>query len=513
MIGYYIMSSPSQNVSQQEAGHVIEQSDLRAVADCVVAAQNAAMSCVDFENECTTKYGISTNFAFIKRSTGALSTSVPGVENSESGFGSMHDFCNNNYMNDVMSSTDYSNFDMYIFTSSNVVPESEYNNIMDILEKYYSDIGTLGIIKDSNLVIPGSASMHEINSSIKNSANLETGQLLYMTQYMLPEIADNPVIPDPNNDSCPSGMVLSSFVGYKTCIGFSDVVTCQADTVYNSESGECEPNENFVCENENATLAKIDYTWTCIEPNNDIDCSNGVLVLNSGTLEYECVPVSDPETVKNTCNKSEIQRVVLTSQLNDATSTLKVKTMSCSRCEKPVVELVTIGDEQVCETYCVPDPSKINNRSCFCGDPESCTGDRKAIYFGFSKQTKVDESGRVKGIGDVDIYLNEVLDEYHEQNRKFNCLKCTDSAVDTTKSTYPYVAVCQDNQGETELTCSGATSLNIEKTDDESGKPKDAQQIKEDEGTPRSEATGTPEKTDGDLGKPNQTVLHPKSRV
>ena len=43
MAGYYVISSPSQRVVQQESEYAVKKADLRSIAECVVAAQNAAM--------------------------------------------------------------------------------------------------------------------------------------------------------------------------------------------------------------------------------------------------------------------------------------------------------------------------------------------------------------------------------------------------------------------------------------------------------------------------------------
>jgi hypothetical protein len=58
MAGYYIISSPSQRIIEHETEYAIKRADLRSIAECVVAAQNAAMYGEEFNDVCVEKYEI-----------------------------------------------------------------------------------------------------------------------------------------------------------------------------------------------------------------------------------------------------------------------------------------------------------------------------------------------------------------------------------------------------------------------------------------------------------------------
>ena len=421
MIGYYIMSSPSQNVAQQETEYVIQQSDIRSIAECVVNTQNAVMYCEDFKDECVERYGITSKYVFLDNRNAVTSS------------GSMADLCANVGLDNV--DTPEKNF---IMTTSYVLPPEERNNMLDILEKYYSDRGTLGIVEVPKLIVPDSVVAREIPQNVINAAELKDGQLAYIMQYRLPD--DPGVEPggeDPENPQCPDGYIAVKRFGHWQCVPINPLVHCQEGTEWNSETQECEPTEEFHCESENATLVKIDDSWVCLEPTADINCEDGVLMFNTTTLGWDCITVDNPEQVIENCNTSRPGYIFSYSDVKKANKTLKVKTISCSRCEKPYM------NPDTCEVYCLPDIGKLNTRTCFSGDPECCKGDNKGIYFGFTKNSRldglVDENGKK-----IDISLNEILDENHAQNRKFNCMECKYSTLKT--SIRPYVAICSGNE-------------------------------------------------------------------
>ena len=429
MIGYYIMSSPSQNVAQQETQYVIEQSDIRSVAECVVSTQNEVMYCRTFTDDCVARYNITSQYVHVNRLGSVIQK------------GSMSELCA-----EVERDPERVPYRTYIITTSYALPVEERNNMLDILEKYYSDRGNLGIIEGSRLIVPDSIVARTIPENVISNANLQDGQLAYIMQYRTPTLpGDEPVNPDPDQPECPEGMTLVNIAGIWKCRPLEPLTFCQEGTVWNSETMDCEPTEEFECENENATLVQMsDGTWVCLEPNADIECENGVIVLNSNTLEWECIKVENPSVFKENCNKKKPGYVFSLSDLKTTTGpTLKVKTISCGRCEKPTL------DKETCDMYCLPDVSKLNTRTCFSGDPSCCTGDDKGIYFGFTKTSRTD--GILGSDGKpVNIVLDEILDDYHAQNKKFNCMRCKYSSIDTSKSISPYTAICTGNsEGET----------------------------------------------------------------
>ena len=73
---------------------------------------------------------------------------------------------------------------------------------------------------------------------------------------------------------------------------------------------------------------------------------------------------------------------------------------------------------------------------CYADNISDCTGPNRAIYFGFTSKSKIDG---ITGLENAIIKL----DRQHNQNRKFNCMDCGDSEIDTSKSIFPYTAVCK----------------------------------------------------------------------
>jgi hypothetical protein len=58
MAGYYVISSPSQRIIQHETEYAIKKADLRSIAECVVATQNASMYGEEFTDPCVERYEI-----------------------------------------------------------------------------------------------------------------------------------------------------------------------------------------------------------------------------------------------------------------------------------------------------------------------------------------------------------------------------------------------------------------------------------------------------------------------
>ena len=444
MIGYYIMSSPSQNIAQQETEFVIQQSDIRSIAECVVNTQNAVMYCEDFEDECVERYGITSKYVFIDQ------------RNAVTGSGSMEDLCASTGLDTV----DFADTN-FIMTTSYVLPPEERNNMLDILEKYYSDRGTLGIVEDSKLIVPDSVVAREIPQNVIREAELQDGQLAYIMQYRIPDDLGGvqPVGDDPEQPDCPEGYAAINRFGRWHCVPINPLIHCQEYTEWSAETQECEPTEEFHCESENATLVKIDDNWVCLEPDADVDCADGVLMFNASTLGWDCITVDNPGQVIENCNTKKPGYIFSSSDLTKVNKTLKVKTVSCGVCEKPYM------NPDTCEVYCLPDVSKLNTRSCFSGDPTCCTGTNKGIYFGFTPKSRTE--GLVGEDGEpIDIVLKDILDENHAQNKKFNCMECKYSTLKT--SIYPYVAICSGEEVQTvSATRTASNECNWEVVDDD----------------------------------------------
>ena len=401
MAGYYVISSPSQRIIEHEAEYSIKKADLRSIAECVVAAQNAAMYGEEFVDDCVERYDIASKYV-----------------------------CMNRYYNIVSCDGDVGKVPAFnfIITTSFSLPASEYNNMLEILEQYYPDAGTFGIFIKPDLMSAGAMSRRTIPQKVISAANLSDGQLVYIMQYKIPEeTIEYPVI-DGSDIDCPADTMKTYRFGRWQCVGYNYKISCTGDTIWDDWSMECVADETRkpLCAN-NQTAVLIDNVWECIDPFSDKDCQKGMIArLNYSTLTWECVEDPNaPKTARKCDGVAKSPRVH-----GSLGATLRVRSVSCTDCETAIV------DEETCETYCIPDPAKLNDAKCFDEPKEECTGPNRAIYFGFSHKSRTDE---IPGLDGLQIKF----DKDHSQNRKFNCLDCGDNEIDTEKSIPPYTAVCK----------------------------------------------------------------------
>lgn len=401
MAGYYVISSPSQRIIQHETEYAIQQADLRSTAECVVSAQNAAMYGEEFEDMCVARYDIVSQYVCMNKQYSIVSC------DSENG-----------------KSPDIN----FIITTSSQLPESEYNSMLEILEKYYPDVGTFGIFMNPGLMSAGSVSNRAIPQKIINAASLETGQLVYIMQYKIPdETIEYPVV-DSSNIQCPPGTMKTFRFGRWQCIEYNYKTSCSGDTIWDDVLMECVADENRkpLCSN-NQTAVLIDNIWECVDPFSDKICDAGMIArLNYNSLEWECV--TDPNATKNVKKCDNIAKIP--NIRGGVGATLRVRSVSCTDCESPIV------DEETCETYCIPDVSKLSDPRCYNGNIDECSGPNRGIYFGFSMKSKIDG---IKALEKATV----ILDKDHSQNRMFNCMDCGDGEIDTKQSISPFTAVCK----------------------------------------------------------------------
>ena len=401
MAGYYMISSPSLRIIQHETEYAIQKADLRSVAECVVSAQNAAMYGEGFEDTCTERYDIVSQYVCMNNKFSIVPCDSEGVNSPEYNF---------------------------IITTSYQLPESDYNNMLEILEKYYPDAGTFGIFTDPELMSAGTLSARKIPQKIIDAAALKPGQLAYIMQYKIPEATTEYPVDDMSNIECPAGTMKSYRFGRWQCIEYNYKTSCTGDTIWDEEVMGCVADETRkpLCSN-NQTAVLIDNIWECVDPFGDVTCPDGMIArLNYNMLEWECV--SDPNIAKKVKKCDNI--ATLPNNPGGVGATLRVRSVSCTDCETPVV------NEETCETYCIPDPNKLNDQKCYSGYIDDCTGPTRGIYFGFSLKSKID------GISELEN-ATVILDRNHSQNRMFNCMDCGDGVIDTEKSISPYTAVCK----------------------------------------------------------------------
>nr|MBQ0091497.1 hypothetical protein [Candidatus Enterousia merdequi] len=401
MAGYYLISSPSTRIIQHETEYAIQRADLRSVAECTVSAQNAAMYGEIFEDICTERYDITSQYICMNNKYNIVSCDSESAKNPDFNF---------------------------IITTTAVLPESDYNNMLEILEKYYPDAGTFGIFLNPDLMSAASFNNRTIPKNIIDAAKLQPGQLVYIMQYKIPEEVINYQTVDGADIDCPSGTMKTFRFGRWQCIEYNYKISCTGDTIWDSDLMECVADETRkpLCAN-NQTAVLVDDIWECVDPFADKTCPDNMIArLNYTSLEWECI--EDPNNKKDVKKCDNIARVSNTP--GGIGATLRVRSISCTDCEMSVL------DEETCETYCIPDPSKLNDEKCYNGNLDECIGPNRGIYFGFTSKSKID------GIKELEK-ATVILDDAHNQNRMFNCIDCGDSIIDTENSISPYTAVCK----------------------------------------------------------------------
>ena len=401
MAGYFVLSAPSQRIIQHETEYAIKKADLRSIAECIVSTQNSVMYGEAFEDICVERYEITSQYVCMNKQYSIVSC------DSES------------------SNTPEYNF---IITKSSPLPPEEYNNMLDILEKHYPNAGTFGIFSNSELLAATSITRRQIPKKIIDAAKLQDGQLVYIMQYKIPEVTTEYPLSDETNIVCPAGTIKTFRFGRWQCIEYNYKESCTGDTIWDSDTMQCVADESRkpLCAN-NQTAVIVDDIWECIDPFADKNCPPGMIArLNYNSLEWECV--DDPNFKKPVKKCDNIPRV--SHHHGGVGATLRPRTISCTDCE------VAIINEETCETYCVPDITKLNDRTCYNGIPEECSGPTRGIYFGFSIKSKIDG---IPALQNTTI----LLDDKHSQNRRFNCMDCGTGEIDQEQSIFPYTAVCK----------------------------------------------------------------------
>ncbi len=401
MAGYYVISSPSQRIIEHETEYAIKKADLRSIAECVVATQNSSMYGEEFSDPCVERYEITSQYICMNDKYNIVSCDSESAKVPEFNF---------------------------IITTSFSLPEQEYNNMLEILERYYPDAGTLGVFINPNLMSAGSVSNRAIPQKIIDAAKLKNGQLMYLMQYTIPvRHIDYPLV-DGSDIVCPMGTMKTFRFGRWQCIDYNYKVSCTGDTIWDPDIMECVADETRkpLCSN-NQTAVMIDDIWECIDPFSDQTCSDNMVArLNYTTLTWECV--EDPNTAKKIKKCDNIARAPR--PRGGTGATLRVRSVSCTDCETAII------DEETCETYCIPDVTKLNDPKCYNGDVSDCTGVNRGLYFGFSQKSRIDG---IRALENETV----ILDRYHSQNRMFNCMDCGDGEIDTKNSISPYTAICK----------------------------------------------------------------------
>lgn len=399
MGAYYMMDAPNIRNTIQETEQAIKNSDLRSITECASAVHNGQIKGYLFDDICVKQNGIESKIICLNK------------------------FMNVTECNDINSKKSVYH---YIVTATMPIPETEYNNMMEILEKYYSDSGTFGIFID-NFIMSGATSIkHIIPKGIISDMNLQPGQIVYMTQFETLAQDIEFATPDADGVVCPAWTTKTYRFGRWQCIGYNTKTNCPGDTVWDSDSQTCIPDESRkpLCSNEQ-TAVIVDGVWECVNPFPERKCSgNMVARLNYSTLEWECV--SDPNIFQE---HKKCKNIVNQAVRGAIGATLRIPQNSCTDCEKMLL------NEDTCTSVCVPDTDKINNKSCYPDDELKCRGENYGMYFGFPN---LNYAKNVESVSEYSI----PIDENHSQNRKFNCMECP-YGIDTDKSKPPYIIICR----------------------------------------------------------------------
>lgn len=400
MMGYYVISSPSNSIPSHETDSAIATADMHSIAECAVAVHNAQIMSQDFDDICIEQNQVQTAFVCLNNN---LSITDCIVKNKRK--------------------PAYS----FIITVTAPLSYDKYNDMLDILEKYYADSGTFGIFQDGAIVSGGTSNKRVIPSNIVSNMSLQNGQLVYLTQYEIPDTEQEFTTLEEQDISCPSGTSKIYRFGRWQCVSINTKTDCTGDMIWDTDLSECVPDETrrpLCSSNQNAVI--VDSVWECIDPFSDKTCpSNMVARLNYSTLEWECV--QNPDQTSDTKKCDHITQGAIYGKPG---ATLRIPPVSCTDCEKMVI------NENTCESVCVPDVTKINNTACYPGKVSECRGASRAFYFGFPS------TGYAQNIPELKNALI-ILDAQHTQNRKFNCLDCGDRNINTSVSVPPYTAICE----------------------------------------------------------------------
>ncbi|MDE6250872.1 MAG: hypothetical protein K2M34_04570 [Alphaproteobacteria bacterium] len=400
MMGYYMISAPSVRNTEQTTEQAVRYADLRGVAECATAVHNAKIRNTEFSDICVNQNGISSQFICLNTNMSVTDCAPRGRQKPTYSF---------------------------ILTATAPLDNAQYNDMMEILEQHYADAGTFGIFQQNKIVSGGTSNKRSVPKSIIDKLELTDGQLIYMTQYEIPDTGTEYTAQIAPDVVCPVGTAKTYRFGRWQCVGINNKIDCGGDMIWDSESLECVPDESRkpLCAS-NQTAVIVDEVWECINPFSENTCPGNMTArLNYETLEWECV--SDPAAADAVKKCAHITGGAIYGRPG---TTLRVPPISCTDCEK----LVT--DADTCVSVCVPDETKVNTPACYPGRAAECSGASRAMYFGFPSYSYGENVSAIKN-------LAIPLDKGHAQNRRFNCLDCGEKQIDMEKSKPPFIAVCK----------------------------------------------------------------------
>ncbi len=235
MAGFYMFTAPSGRIEQTEAEYAINKSDLRTIAECAAAAQNATLHDTEFNDICVTQNEIQSRFICLDTKLNVTKCEIVNKKKPAYSF---------------------------IVTATAPVPTDQYNNMMEILEQHFSDAGTFGIFQDKVIISGGTATKRSVPAGIISDMELQDGQLVYMTQYEIPDTDKEFTAPSIADVECPAGTVKAYRFGRWQCIGYNTKTNCEGDTIWDSDLMECVADESRkpLCASQQ-TAVLIDSVW------------------------------------------------------------------------------------------------------------------------------------------------------------------------------------------------------------------------------------------------------------
>lgn len=395
---YYLISSPSLRIREQEIDYTVTRADLRSMAECTLAAHNAKINNTVFDDICVEDNDIKTEIVCMNSKNAV--TPCDGTKNKRATY-------------------------TYILTTAKQIDDDKYNDMMEILEQYYADVGTFGVFLDDQIISAGGAKRNIPRPMLKDM-DITNGQLAYLTQYSIPDTNVDYAKNDSDNIICPSGTAKVYRFSRWQCVPINTKTNCAGDMIWDSDLSQCVPDESRkpLCAS-NQTAVIVDDVWECLDPFSDKTCSGDMVArLNYNTLEWECV--DDPNATKPQKKCDHLGGEVIYGKYG---ATLRVALSSCTDCETLYV------DSDTCSATCVPDASKMRDPRCYPAATTTCSGTSRGFYFGFPDRAYVANVPAVRGTA-------VPLDMEHSKNRMFNCMDCGARGIDESKSLPPYVIVC-----------------------------------------------------------------------
>lgn len=400
MAGYYMFFAPNTRVVEHETDYAIVVSDLRSIAECALAVHNAEIVGYTFDDVCIEQNQIKTERVCLDSRGGITDCAADGYKRPAYSF---------------------------IVTTTGALDVADYNEMMEILEKNFTTSGTFGIYQDNLIMAAGTTAKQTLPKAIVDKLGLENGQLVYMTNYDIPDPERVFTDPEVEDVVCPSGTTKTYRFGRWQCVAANIKTSCGGDQIWDASVMECVADESRrpLCTGAQ-TAVMVDGVWECAMPFGEYKCAgNQMARVNYETMQWECVddPTKVNQTGKCTLPTPQVVR-------GRGGATLRVVANDCTDCEKAVT------DPETCTVTCVPDPAKLSSTACYPGRVNDCRGASRAFYFGFPDAQYAEQFGGVP----VDTIP---FDASHSKNRRFNCLDCGNGTIDSSRSTYPYVAVCK----------------------------------------------------------------------